>query len=175
MLEIVIVAAALLLDQLTKHWAQTALTQLPGNTMPLIEDVFHLTYIENRGAAFSILQGKRSFFLVITVIMVAGLTWYLLRNRKHMGRWTRVGIALLIAGGLGNGIDRLLFGYVRDLFDFRLIQFPVFNIADAALTAAVIMLAIYILFLDKGEKSDPKDGEEIHKEEKREGETEEDA
>lgn len=149
MLEIIVVAATLLLDLWTKSWAQNTLLPLPGHTMPLIQDVFHLTYVENRGAAFSILQGQRTFFLILTPIMLVAVTWFLLRNRKNWGPWLRVGAALLLGGAAGNGYDRLVYGYVRDIFDFRAIHFPVFNIADSALTVAVIMLAVYILFWDK--------------------------
>ena len=149
MLELIIIAIGLGLDLWSKHWAQSALPPLPGGTMPLLQDVFHLTYVENRGAAFSILQGKRTFFLVISVLALLLVGGGLLLYRKKMGPWLRVALSLMIVGILGNGYDRLVFGYVRDLFDFRAINFPVFNIADSALVAAVIMVLIFVLFWDK--------------------------
>ena len=151
MLVVIAIILLVALDQLVKYWALHNLVQV--GTIPLIDGVFHLTYVENRGAAFSILQDRRIFFVVSTVIVLAVLCVMLYRGtvRTAFGRW---GVYLVIAGAIGNLIDRVRLGFVVDLFDFRLIHFPVFNVADILVVAGVAMLAIYLLFQhDKAEKA----------------------
>lgn len=131
-------------DQLVKYWAAANLK--PVGTMPLIPGVFHLTYLENTGAAFSMFSGQR-WLLVVTVALVAALIWALYKNFLP-DRLGRLGLLLTISGALGNFIDRLVQGYVVDLFDFRLIGFPVFNVADVLLNAGVILMVIDLLFLE---------------------------
>lgn len=132
-------------DQLVKHWAAVSLK--PVGTIPLISDVFHLTYRENTGAAFSIFSNHRWPLLVITVAMLAGLIWALYKNWLP-SRVGRLGLLLAISGAVGNFIDRLLRGYVVDMFDFRLIGFPVFNVADILLNLGVICMVIDLLILE---------------------------
>lgn len=146
MLECIVIIMALLLDQGTKIWAASTLPQLEGQSMPIWDGVFHFSYHENRGAAFSILQGKQVFLLVISIVAIAALVYILLRYRKRWGKWMRVAFALMIAGAAGNLIDRIWLGYVRDFIDVRLIHFPVFNVADSCLVVAVIMLLIAVFF-----------------------------
>lgn len=102
-----------------------------GQSIPLLEGIFHLTSHRNRGAAFGILQNQRMFFLVMTLIIVSGIIWYIWRIRKDrpMFGWS---LALILGGALGNFYDRLTTGEVVDFFDFALINFPIFNIADSA-------------------------------------------
>jgi len=147
---ILIALAIVVVDQLVKYWAQTVLMSL--GTIPIIQDVFHLTYAQNKGAAFSILQGQRWFFVVITVIIVGVLLWMLYKNQL-CNLWGRLSVIFIIGGAVGNFIDRLRFGYVIDMMDFRLINFAIFNVADMFLTVGGIMLIIYILFMD-GKKED---------------------
>ena len=154
---IALVAGVVILDQLVKYWAATAVRA--AGTIPLIEGVFHFTYTENRGAAFSILQGQRWFFIVATILMVALLVWAL--KRKYvLNLWGRLGILFVIGGALGNFVDRLRLGYVIDLFDFRLISFAVFNVADVFITAGGAMCIIYFLFMDDRLRRAQKDGQE---------------
>lgn len=134
------------LDQLVKYWALTVLAQVP--TMPLISGVFHLTYVENRGAAFSILQNQRWFFLLITPVILAGI-FYVLKKGMIQTGLGRFSMYLITAGAIGNLIDRALRGFVVDLFDFCLIDFPVFNVADIYLVCGVALFAYYILFQHK--------------------------
>lgn len=149
MMEIIIIILGLAVDQATKYWAMTTVASSPGRTIALIQDVFHFTYVQNSGMAFGLLQGQMTLFYVLTIITVLIFTVFLIRHRNTLTLWLRIAIALLLSGALGNFIDRVWLGYVRDLFDFRLINFYVFNAADACLVAAVIMLMIYILFLDR--------------------------
>ena len=131
------------LDQLVKYLSVVFLK--PIDTFPIIQNVFHLTYCENTGAAFSMLSGARIFFIVITAVFIALLIWLI-----YSGRVQNVGaaytMAIISAGGIGNLIDRVLNGYVVDMFDFRLINFAIFNVADIAVTCgAVAFLIIYIV------------------------------
>ena len=115
------------IDQVTKY--MIVKTMELSETIPLIEGVFHITSHRNRGAAFGILQDARWFFVVMTVIVVAAIVWYLPRIRdQKMSSW---GFALILGGAVGI-IDRLLKGEVVDFLDFRLIHFPIFNVAIRA-------------------------------------------
>ncbi|MEA5040185.1 MAG: signal peptidase II [Clostridiaceae bacterium] len=133
-------------DQMVKQWAQNNLQQL--GTLPLISGVFHLTYARNTGAAFSLLQGARWAFVLIGVLMVGLLIWAL-RAGWVRGLFGRLSVLFLVGGAVGNLIDRVRFGYVVDLFDFRLIHFAIFNVADSFITVGGIMLGIYLIFIDR--------------------------
>lgn len=146
MLEIILIVAILAADQITKYLADALLSPL-GTSVPLIDGVFHLTSTHNTGAAWGLLPGKKWFFLILTLFVVVFLVFYLYRGRKRMTLLSRITLSLLLAGALGNAIDRTIFSYVRDFFDFCLINFPVFNIADSALTIGCILLMIDVLFM----------------------------
>ena len=138
----VVILLTVALDQLVKYLSVVFLK--PIDTFPIIRNVFHLTYCENTGAAFSMLSGARIFFIVITAVFIALLVWLI-----YSGRVQNVGaaytMAVIAAGGIGNLIDRVLNGCVVDMFDFRLINFAIFNVADIAVTCgAVAFLIIYI-------------------------------
>lgn len=130
----------LILDILTKVWAKVKLTAVV--TIPVWEKVFHLTYVENRGIAFGMFDGGRIFFILSTVIVLGLLLWFYHSAEKKNG-WLRFGTALVLSGALGNLIDRVFRGYVVDFLDFRLIDFPVFNVADIAVCVGAVMLVIY--------------------------------
>lgn len=141
---LMIVLLGILLDQLSKHWTSTVLK--PVGTIPLIDGVFHLTYAENTGAAFSLLTNGRWFFVAVTVVILAGLIVVLKKGYIR----SRVGIfatLLIISGAIGNLIDRIRLGYVVDMLDFRLIRFAIFNVADSLLTVGEILLIYYLLFM----------------------------
>lgn len=146
MLEIIVLAVILAADQLVKYWSETTLTPL-GTSMPVIDGVFQFTSAHNTGAAWGMLPGKKWFFLVLTVLVCAFLVVFLVRYRKRMTVLSRVTLSLLLAGALGNFIDRAVLSYVRDMFDFCLINFPIFNVADSALTVGCCLLAIDVLFM----------------------------
>lgn len=114
-----------------------------GESLPLIPEVFHLTYILNRGASFSILQGQRWVFIIITVVALVAVL-ILLRYIPRDFRRLRVLIAVFVGGTLGNFIDRLYLGAVIDFFDFRV--FPIFNIADCCITCSVALICLMLLF-----------------------------
>lgn len=140
-----LLSVMLILDQLVKAIQRS--TMQVGDSIPLIKGVFHLTSALNTGAAFSFLEGKRSFFLIVSTLVILVLFIYL-AIEKPRRFYPLVGLALLIAGSIGNFIDRLIFGHVFDIFDFRLINFAIFNVADIGITFGVIFLFIWILFFD---------------------------
>lgn len=143
----------ILLDQVTKL---LALQNLKGqNPVTLIPDVFQLLYVENRGAAFGILQNRQWVFLIITVIVLAALVWALpkIPQERHFLPLTLC-LCFIGAGAVGNMIDRIFRGYVVDFFYFKLIDFPVFNVADIYVTTAAVILIVLIIFLYKEEDFD---------------------
>ncbi len=147
MIAILIVTVLVVADQLFKSVCANWLTALPGNTYALWPGVFQLTYVENRGAAFSMLQNARWFFVGITVIACVAMVWFLIKERKHMHLLMKISIALILAGALGNMIDRIFFGYVRDMFYLVIVNFAIFNIADSAVSVGCVLLGIDICFL----------------------------
>ena len=106
-----------------------------------------MTYLENRGAVWGLMQGWRIVFLVATFVFLCILVWFYAKKRKDMTVLTRVILSLLFAGAIGNLIDRVFLGYVRDMIYFSLINFPVFNVADSAITIAAALLVIETFFV----------------------------
>lgn len=123
-----VIAAAVFADQLTKFLAVKFLEPIP--TCPLFEGILHLTYHENRGAAFGIFADKRWIFMSISTVLIIGLLVYLLLGKCENMLYS-VSISMIIGGGIGNMIDRIALGYVVDFIDFRLINFAIFNGADS--------------------------------------------
>lgn len=127
------------IDQITKILAILKLKQI--TTVPIFENILHLTYSENKGAAFGILQNQRLFFIIITFVFLLVLFHYYKDLSLHnINMSTKLGFALLFIGAIGNLIDRIHYGYVIDFIDFRLINFPIFNIADIYIFFGVILV-----------------------------------
>lgn len=145
MLEILLVMLILALDQWTKHLADIFLLPL-GTSIPIWEGVFHLTSAHNRGAAFGMLQGWRVIFLIVTAISCLAIVYILITYRKRLHTLLRICLACILAGALGNFIDRAFLVYVRDMLDFRLINFAIFNVADSAVTIGATLLALDLFF-----------------------------
>ena len=138
-------AAALFFDQFTKY---TAVLKLKDQApFVLIDGVFELRYLENRGAAFGMMQDMRSI-LAAGAILVCALIVYLYLRMPGNSRYLplRICSVFLCAGAVGNMIDRIRLGYVIDFFYFRLIDFPIFNVADCYVVAACIVFALLVLF-----------------------------
>ncbi len=132
-------------DQLIKYLVLESLTKVV--TLPLIEGVLHLTYVENRGAAFGIFQGQRWILIGVTgVVLLAAIVFLL--SGKLTERLMIWGVAMIISGGVGNLIDRIARGFVVDYVDFRLINFYVFNLADACVCIGVGLVILYILIIE---------------------------
>ena len=140
----------ILIDQLSKIWALSALRGTEG--IAVIPNVFELSYLENRGAAFGILQDHQIFFVLITVAAAVILTWIYRRipqTKKYIP--LRISYALIMAGAFGNLIDRVFRGYVIDFIYFSLIDFPVFNVADIYVVCSGIFLVFCVCFKYKDE------------------------
>lgn len=144
MVYILIMAGALILDQWTKHLAVAHLTKL--DTWPLWQDVLHLTYAENTGAAFSILRGRQGLLAGFTGLVILLMGVYMVRESRHMSRLANVAFSLVIGGALGNLIDRIRLGYVVDFIDFRLIDFAIFNAADSCIVVGALLMGYAVLF-----------------------------
>lgn len=141
------------LDQFTKHLAVRNLRG--GSPFVLLPGVFELRYLENHGAAFGMLQGKRIFFLVITFLMIVLLVYIYGKIPLQRKFLALHGICIaLFAGAVGNCIDRIVNNYVVDFFYFSLINFPIFNVADIYVTCAMTVFVILFLFYYKEEELD---------------------
>ena len=141
-----IFASSILVDQLTKSWAVNVLKD--GSSIKVIGNFLRFTYAENRGAAFSILQNQRWFFIVITIVMLIVLAYIFFRT-KNINKLSRLSIAMIAGGAIGNFIDRLMLGYVIDFIDVRFgsfYNFPIFNIADSFVVCGTILMIFLILF-----------------------------
>lgn len=115
----------LLIDQFVKYLVRSNMVQ--GQSIPILQNIFHLTYIENPGAAFGILANHRLLFLLLTAV-ITGIMFYLYLQLNNKKSPTAFSLALVISGALGNFIDRFFRGTVTDMFDFQI--WPIFNIAD---------------------------------------------
>ena len=133
-------AAVLAADRITKELAPG----IPEGGVALIPGVLGLRYAENRGIAFSLLSGAPRLLGVLSlVLIVAGFLWL---RKKEIAAFPLTGLALMAGGAAGNMIDRLVRGYVPDMIEALFVRFPVFNIADAALTAGCVLVMASLLF-----------------------------
>lgn len=136
------------LDQYTKYLAVVNLKDRPA--IPVIEGVFELNYLENRGAAFGMLQNQKVFFIFIACIILVAIFYVLFKipkDRKYI--WLHILLVLIASGAVGNMIDRVRLEYVVDFLYFVLINFPIFNVADIYVSVACVLLAVVILFYYK--------------------------
>jgi len=147
---LVCIAVLILFDQWTKHLAVTSLKD--NRPFVILENILEFNYLENTGAAFGSLKGMRIFFLILAPVVSVILFFIALRywSRKRM-RPLSVCFIFIIAGAIGNFIDRLRFSYVVDFIYFKLINFPIFNVADIYITCSCAVLILLILFKYKDE------------------------
>lgn len=133
------------LDQLTKYWVvQTFDLTNPPDTWALWPGVFHFTYVTNTGAAFSLFSNNGEWLRWLSLLV--SLALMLLGVRVTFpNRWESLGYGLILSGAFGNGIDRFLSGEVVDFLDFRLIGFPIFNVADICINIGIVCLLIAVL------------------------------
>lgn len=159
------------LDQITKVIAENKLTE---KSVPVIKGVFSLSFLRNPGAAWGMLSGKINMFVIFTILIFLIVT-YVIINMPMTKKYYPLLLTLtfLIAGAVGNFIDRVRFGSVRDFLYFELIDFPVFNVADIYVTVSVFVFCILIIFVYKDDDFDflkikKSAGEEKAEEEKNE-------
>lgn len=129
------------IDQLVKWLVNSQLAL--GQLHTLIPGLLGLTNLLNSGAAWSILAGQQFLFFILTIVAIAVILYLMRRYRQNQGMM--IALSLILAGAIGNFIDRLIHGYVVDMFETLFINFPVFNVADTCLTLGVIYLVILIL------------------------------
>ncbi len=135
-----IVLCVVFLDRLSKIFFSSLLAH--GESFPVFRNIFHFTLVHNTGIAFGFFKNYNSFFIIISIIAVVFFSSYLFfyRNSSDVRKAEVVAFSLIIAGALGNLADRVMFGYVIDFIDFRF--WPVFNIADSAITVGTMILLI---------------------------------
>ena len=140
----IIIAFIIILDQYIKYSIQANIAL--NHSIPIIEDIFHITYIQNSGAAFSILQNQTKFLIIVPLIVTILVIGYIILRRK-IDHWTiLLSMSFIAAGGIGNLIDRISYGYVVDFFDFRV--FPIFNVADISVCIGCGLLLFYMFFVE---------------------------
>ncbi|WP_077367325.1 signal peptidase II [Anaerosalibacter sp. Marseille-P3206] len=136
-----------LLDQFTKYLAVKHLKF--NEPIVLIKDFLKLNYVENYGAAFGVMQNKKYFFIITTLIVIITIIVFLKKNFYHLSKLMKVSLVMLLAGAIGNLIDRIRLSYVVDFISVRFsngYEFPVFNIADCFIVISTILIVIMILF-----------------------------
>lgn len=136
------------LDRYTKYLITANMLQ--GQSIPLIQDFFHLTFIENSGAAFGIFR-NRTWLLILITIVILGFLVYLAYTMARKNKWLLLSLGMITGGAIGNLIDRIRTGLVIDFLDFRGIWDYIFNVADIGVVVGVIILAWQILFVEKQE------------------------
>ena len=139
-----------ILDQAAKFFAAGLLQSI--KTFPIWENVFHLTYLENKGAGWGVFSGHTWLLTLLTFLVIVAVVGYVVTKRPK-DKILNIALTFIIGGAVGNFIDRVRLGYVVDFFDFTLINFPVFNLADCFITVGAVMFAVYVIFYsDKKEK-----------------------
>ena len=168
-----VIIVTVFLDQLTKYL--TVLHLKPIDTLPIIEDVLHLTYVENTGAAFGMMKDARWVFMVTSTAAIIGILGYMIRRvyiKKEKMPWMEaLSLSLIVGGGIGNMIDRTMLGYVVDMIDCRFINFAVFNVADSFVCIGAGLMILYLIILtvreykaEKAAKSALAEGEDTESE-----------
>ncbi len=161
MLYAVLAVLLVVIDQLAKFLVRRYIPL--GGSVPLLPGLLDLTYVQNTGAAFSILREHTWLLVVISAAVVLAVCW-LAAKGFFTGALGRTAALLILAGGVGNLIDRVVFGFVTDMIRTLFIDFPVFNVADCCVTVGVPLLALYLLlhWRDGGKKEErPHDGPQL--------------
>ena len=143
---LILTTILVIIDQLTKYLTVENIAS--HEVVEVIPNILSFTYIQNSGAAFSILEGQMLFFYIVSMIVIAFLLYYMYteaQNNKILG----ILLSIVLAGTIGNFIDRLLYQYVIDMIQLEFVNFAIFNVADMFLTVGVALLFIYTLFEDR--------------------------
>lgn len=152
-ISLIVGAVLVIIDQIIKYFVSAYLQ--PVGSVSVIDNIFSLTYVENKGVAFGMFSDMRWIFVALTSILLVIIIFYMFKKRPK-GKFFYVCAALIIGGGIGNLIDRIFYGYVIDYLSLSFFP-PVCNFADYCITAGTIMLVIYLLFfsdiLDSSKKA----------------------
>ncbi len=150
-----LIIVLIVLDQITKYIVVDNMELY--ESIPIIKGIFHITYAQNTGAAFSILQDKVSFFIIVTVIVSIVIFFTMIRYYNRFDKVLLYSLALILAGAIGNLIDRVRLQHVTDFLDFRI--WPIFNVADMSVVSGAFLMAWYMFFIEpkkeKAKKDDP--------------------
>jgi signal peptidase II len=149
---IIYIVICLIIVALTRFLAYWGINFLKINDITLIQDVLYFSYVENRGAAFGIFQNSKIFLVSVALLLFIFISFYIYKN-KNMKLILLIALSLIAGGGISNLIDRLTFGYVVDYIDFRIINYPVFNLADICVVCGTAILAYYMIFLEVKDKN----------------------
>jgi signal peptidase II len=144
-MDFILISIIIILDRITKYAAKAFL--FPDRNLDLINGYLSFTYLENRGAAFGIFKNKKFLLIGVTAVIIALLIYYLIRNR-NMNKYLKIGLILIIAGAIGNLIDRVMLGYVVDFIHFQIkniFDWPVFNVADISVVCGSFILALSLM------------------------------
>ena len=156
MLYAILAVVLVVADQVTKYLVRANIPL--GQDVPFLPNFLGLTYVKNTGAAWSILEEHTWLLTLVSAIVVLVICWLVVK--KFFKGWVGLtAAALILAGGVGNLIDRALFGYVTDMIKTLFMDFPVFNVADCCITVGVVLLFIYVLFIMKDEKKEARHGD----------------
>ena len=147
MIYIVLILILVGADQLSKYLIDSYM--LVGETLPIINDFFHLTYVKNRGIAFGMFQGKLDIISIATIIAIVAIAYYLYKERNKLSMIEKMGFIYILAGAIGNMIDRAFRGFVVDMVDFRGVWSYVFNLADVWINIGVVFVLLDQLILRK--------------------------
>lgn len=147
MIYIVLILILVDADQLSKYLIDSYM--LEGETLPIINDFFHLTYVKNRGIAFGMFQGKLDIISIATIIAIVAIAYYLYKERNKLSMIEKMGFIYILAGAIGNMIDRAFRGFVVDMVDFRGVWSYVFNLADVWINIGVVFVLLDQLILRK--------------------------
>jgi len=153
LLDILFFILLVILDQITKNLAVVYLKDKPAYV--IWDGVFELHYLENSGAAFGMLQNQKILFVTIAAVILILIGYVLIklpRNRHYA--MLEILLVLIASGAVGNMIDRVQFNYVVDFFYFKLIDFPIFNVADIYVSVSCVLLAILVIFFYKDDDFD---------------------
>ncbi len=149
MIYILYLALFVISDRLTKYLAVKYL--MPISSAKVLDGIFNLTYVENRGVAFGLFQNMHYIIVPLNILIVALCTYIMIKALKNNKKFFAFSLVLVISGAIGNIIDKICYGYVVDFLEFAFIDFPVFNMADIFVCIGAFMAAILILFTKDGD------------------------
>lgn len=151
----VVIIVLTIFDQITKFFTHNYMQV--GETHGIIDDFFHISYVQNRGVAFGMMQGKIPIITIVSVIAAIGIIFYLFKHHKSLPKFQYYSYIFICSGAVGNIIDRIYRGFVVDMFDFRGIWSYVFNVADVYINIGVALM-ILDMILEYKENKKLKDG-----------------
>ncbi len=147
-----IAVLGIVLDQITKYTVAHYLPVDASADLSVWDGVFSLRCISNDGAAFGMLDDKRWIFMSVSTVVIVGMLVYLCTQYKKISKPLGIALSMIVSGGIGNMIDRVLLGYVIDFIYFEPIDFPCFNVADSLVTVGAVLMFISVLFFEKDEE-----------------------